>query len=124
MGWDNPCVKVRGESQEDFLLAMRLAAGESQASHYKIAGNKMIVYWSAPESTEGASSLPYPMRGKPLADFVWNWFSTEANWPPEPDHDGSNSRGWYLDTGNEWGHVGSSFYSLFSLETSWLMHGK
>lgn len=120
--FDNPCVQIRGESEDALAIAIGLAAGPVRATHYRREPSRLVLYWSPDES---ASALPFGMDAPAMFNFVNDWLrSKDAQREPHPDHDGSNSPGWYLHTGDSWGHVDGSFYSIFCVETCWLMHGK
>ncbi len=90
------------------------------------AESAMILYWHEPEKwTEwpDACSLPFPLSAEATIPFLWNYLQT-ADYPPEPDHDGDNGKGFLLTTGNGWGHVEGSHYSIFMVKPEWQMYGK
>lgn len=66
--------------------------------------------------------LPYPMQGKALTEFAWNWLATVER-GPQLDHDGDNEEGWRVYC-EAWGHVGSSSYAFVAVQPIWAMYGK
>jgi hypothetical protein len=66
--------------------------------------------------------LPYPMQGKALVEFAWNWLET-AERGEQPDHDGENEAGWRVYC-EGWGRVGDAQYSFVAIQPVWAMYGK
>lgn len=81
--------------------------------------NRLVLYWS---NNEGATPLPAPLSGEALLGFVQAWLES-VEYGSEPDHDGSNSRGWRVYN-EQWGQVAGNFYAFAAIEPVWLMHGK
>jgi hypothetical protein len=125
MKGDNFKVEVRSSGEEHFNIAFNLAmssAAGGKAVSYKVTDKSgLILYWH--ESATGSSPLPYPMEVNAARHFAWNWLS-QAEFPPEPDQDGSNERGFIVGTGDFWGHVEESFYSIVFIKPDWQMYGK
>lgn len=67
---------------------------------------------------------PFPAEiGADLAaDFAWAWL-TKQDYGVEPDHDGSNEKGFILFN-ESWGHVGGCPYSFIAIGPAWAMLGK
>lgn len=82
-------------------------------------GRRLVLYWS---TSPRATPLPAPLKGEALLGFVKSWLES-VNYDSEPDHDGSNSRGWRVYNEN-WGHIGNDPYAFAAIEPAWLMHGK
>jgi hypothetical protein len=118
---DNPCIKIHNKGQEILGVAIGLAVGaDGRATHYQMAKKSITLYW---HEEKDAKELPYKMGPAALTDFVWHWLQGVER-GPQPDHDGSNTESWMLDTGDGWGHVDGSFYSMFRVTATWAMHGK
>lgn len=84
----------------------------------------MILLWHE-ESHAGFASLPlpFPLTIDAAVPFLWNFLET-ALYPDQPDHDGSNGKGFMVTTGDFWGHVEGMTYSILSVEPDWQMYGK
>jgi len=129
---DNAVMTVINLGRKNLLLAMGLAFGSlnrPEVSHYKIdPKHGMILFW---DGQDKGIALPYKMNAYQATEFVWGWL--EAKGPDvmtilgeEPDHDGSNSRGWKLITSDGFwkGHIGEYRYVECAVAPDWLMHGK
>lgn len=66
--------------------------------------------------------LPYPMKGKAIVDFAWNWLGV-ADRGPEPGFDGTTGPGWRVYT-EKYGRVGNSHLSCVAIRPVWAMYGK
>jgi hypothetical protein len=67
-------------------------------------------------------ALPYPMDVAMLSAFVWGWLGTVER-GREPDHDGSNGKGWRVYN-EAWGHVGGNHRAIVAVQPAWAMYGK
>jgi hypothetical protein len=86
---------------------------------YSTSGNKLVLYWGdSPQATK----LPFPMTLEQAADFAVGWLA-HADYGREPDHDGSNSKGWRLHC-DTWGIVDGDHYAFAAIQPVWAMHGK
>lgn len=79
----------------------------------------LILLWSAERD---ATSLPFPLNQEQAADFIRNWLGT-LDYGTQPDHDGSNGKGWRLFT-EAWGHVAGHHYAIVGVQPAWAMYGK
>jgi hypothetical protein len=70
-----------------------------------------------------ASQLPFPMDAEAAIPFLAAYLKT-AEYGPEPDHDGSNERGFIVSTGDFWGHVEDCHYAFVGVYPNWEMYGK
>ena len=120
---DNHLVAVRGIDAYPLGAAIAMAVGSRKATHYKVIDDSRIVLYWHQEDAQQTVPLPFFMDAAAITDFLTNWL-LQAKWSSKPNFEGSSSRGWSLSTGDGWGHVDGSFYSLFQLQTDWLMHGK
>lgn len=138
---DNSQVIVSGYGgRRAFDLAMELLFADQTASHYQVKiidrsssaflDKKvtplfedqhpcMIFYWYA---DKGTTPLPYKMTFKECADLAWGWLQ-QQDYKDEPDHDGSNSRGWAVFN-ESWGHVDNSHYAVGAVSPQWIWIGK
>lgn len=66
--------------------------------------------------------LPFKMDFKAASDFAWNWLQ-QTDYGEEPDHDGSNGRGWTIFNG-DWGHVFHAWQGIIAIRPEWAMYGK
>jgi hypothetical protein len=67
--------------------------------------------------------LPFPMDCGAAINFLSAWLDT-CTYPPEPDQDGSNGKGFIATTGNFWGHCEGLRYSIVMVVPDWQMYGK
>lgn len=79
----------------------------------------LCFYWT--ECT-GALKLPFKMDAQKASEFASGWLS-DIEWGREPDHDGSNGKGWRLFN-DDWGHVGGSWQAIVAIQPAWAMYGK
>jgi len=120
-------------------VVMRVAfAGDKHATHYRVEPAtlvkkaeprqqpqierpaRLIFGWH--ESMKGGVKLPFKLDYIAAADWAERWLA-EQDYGPEPDHDGSNSKGWRVYN-EDWGHVDGCGYSFCAVQPDWAMHGK
>lgn len=70
-----------------------------------------------------AKVLPYPMSADAAINFFRDWLEV-VTYPEEPDHDGSNVKGFLVSTGNYWGHVEECSYAFLGVYPVWQEYGK
>jgi len=125
MAGDNCALLIVSEGRNMFEHAMHLAfdnAPGGKAKHYATTDEDgLILLWSEDERLK-SQPLPYPMDVAMAIPFVWNWL-LQATYPRQPDHDGSNGKGWTFHR-NGWGHVASSHYAIVGIKPTWAMYGK
>jgi len=140
---DNFKIDVVSKGKETLKLALDIALHhEVHVTHYVVIEHKidvnewdkqdkkrttLVLFWSNDESFKPKPSpLPFKMKGEALMSFVWSWledtFENDAL-GNEPDHDGSNSKGWRIFN-ETWGHVAGSHYGVVGVQPVWAMHGK
>lgn len=81
---------------------------------------KMLVLLWAKE--EGSHKLPVPLKADGAFELVSRWLE-EADYGPEPDHDGDNDKGFCLYC-DHWGHVDDLHYAVVGIIPAWAMYGK
>jgi len=120
---DNLAVNIIASGDDKLLIALALVF--RKAEYYSILNkNELILYWSKPEDSQKASKLPFKLNTiDSMFKFVSGWLEN-VEYPKEPSHDGSNYEGWHVSTGNFWGHVNESHYSICSIKPEWIMCGK
>ena len=79
----------------------------------------LIFFW---REEVGSMQLDQPLNHIQSTIHALKWLS-KANYPKEPDHDGTNKRGWRVFNGN-WGGVMRSSCSIIAIQPEWLMYGK
>jgi hypothetical protein len=145
---DNRSIDIVSEGDEDLALAVKLIwsnAPDAKATHYKVARvTQETSYHGNPTSWHdtrykedpkgvptlillrsaeaGALPLPYPLGRDEAIAFITGWLR-QAEFGPEPDHDGDNYPGWHAFT-NLWGHVAGHHYGIVGVQPTWSMHGK
>jgi hypothetical protein len=84
----------------------------------------MILLWCNPKSSIlEVKELPFPLEYKEASDFLWQYLQ-QSEYPVEPDHDGSNHRGYVVTTGNYWGHIENMYQTVLKVAPEWQMYGK
>ena len=79
----------------------------------------LILLWHA----DGPSlALPFQLKLDAAVEFVHSWLES-IDYPPEPDHDGSNHKGFRAFT-DSWGHVAGHRYGIVGIQPAWAMYGK
>lgn len=95
------------------------------ASHYStdeiVPGKPNTLILLAYEEND-ALKLPYPLNLKQTTEFGLGWLD-EVEYDDQPDHDGSNGKGWRLFT-NYWGHVANYHSAIVGIQPIWAMYGK
>lgn len=79
----------------------------------------LILLWG---EERGAVQLPFPLNLERAIEFVAGWLG-EAKYGPQPDHDGSNGKGWRLFNG-PWGHVVGHHCGIVGVQTCWMIYPK
>jgi hypothetical protein len=145
---DNGRVFVVSEGEERFRGAMELLCDDYTATHYAITKEwGLVLFWTDPKTsvpvgfTEKVCALPYPMKGEAISDFAWNFLRT-VDYGSEPDHDGSNGKGFAVCNGKpgkedyknpvkgfavyneEWGHVADMWEAFCAVAPVYMMYGK
>ena len=124
---DNFNITIRSSGKKHFDMAFEISfdnAPGGKAKYYTIhKEHGFILFWSKPEDNQNGQLLPYEMDMESAKDFVWNWLKG-AEYPETPDHDGDNSKGFLITTGDFWGHINNSFYSIVAINPYYMMHGK
>ncbi len=121
---DNFELKIVSEGKSSLEKALGIAfAKHNSATHYVITPKKICLFWMKPSDHKEAIPLPFKLHTDNVTDFVWSWLK-EADYGDEPDHDGSNGKGWLVSTDPGWGHVEGSFYGICKIEPEWAMYGK
>jgi len=120
-------VTSEGDARFDATLRLALTLAGRKVTHYATDPKRgLALFWSNPcdrPSDITAHPLPYPMDQDALVAFVVGWLRT-ADYGLQPDHDGSNGKGWTIYTDESWGHVWGSFYGVIAVKTTWAMYGK
>lgn len=83
---------------------------------------RFVLFWADDERR--MIGLPASLTAAEIFPMVEAWLEDVAIYPPEPDHDGSNEKGWevYTDT---WGHIdGIGWHAFLAIRPWWEMYGK
>lgn len=85
----------------------------------------LVLHWTKPYSSgaiEGVHEFPVDITVDLAVPLVSAWLE-QVDYPREPGHDGSNSKGWRVYN-EAWGHIGNDRSAFVAIEPAWLMHGK
>lgn len=141
---DNNRLIVVSKSREDFDLALKLAFRHAWGARgwwiYKplpvaedeynydgrigLLGEEDSGPFLVLEQYEHQSMVKFPCNidCETATEFAWKWLQ-EQEYGDEPDHDGSNSKG-FVVFNESWGHVGHSHGAICAIGPAWAMHGK
>lgn len=144
---DNFHIDILAEGEETLLEALVIAfrhnAPGGTATHWASLDTKfegvewherdkpgptrptLVFYWSDPSLKEATEILMY-VKPREAATMVIAWMDTlvkKDKFPPQPDHDGSNSRGFRVFC-EQWGHVNDNHYAIVAVQPTWAMYGK
>jgi len=95
------------------------SVGEVDYGGGKGLKRRLVLYWN---DSAQATKLPFPMTMEQAADFAAGWLE-HADYGREPNHEGSNSKGWRLYC-ESWRMVGSDWCAFAAVEPAWALHGK
>lgn len=68
------------------------------------------------------TAFPSPVAWGEARIIVRAWLD-EADFGPEPDHDGDNEKGFTVYN-EAWGHVGEHTGAICAIKPAWMMYGK
>lgn len=148
---DNFQLVLRDRSQKNLITATQIIMGvtHAKATHYAShSKNGVVLFWAKPEKDLFAvpgmdgtfqgdqtgkdpltdfrapvNKLPYPLTSDTVGTFLWG-FLEHMTYPPKPTNDGDSVKGYHLHTGNGWGMLGDSFYTILQLAPQWMLIGK
>lgn len=87
---------------------------------------RLVLWWTDSGLPADVQATLHPILGSSVdivGAMVHAWLTGEATYPPEPDHDGSNGRGWRVSNG-DWGHAVGRWQACIEVEPRWAMYGK
>lgn len=145
---DNRTIDIVSEGNKALEMALNIVWANcpgGKATHYKIVKLKEEVeYYGSPtdrhyttlkedkegEDTlillwneeKGALPLPYFLELEEAINFIKGWLK-KAEYQEQPDHDGSNGKGWRVFN-EQWGHVAGHHYAIVGIQPQWAMYGK
>jgi hypothetical protein len=126
---DNFSIDITCQGKASLALAIQIVSSFRKiAVAYRIHPEKgMILYWSKPDKGASADivALPFAHESEAITNLVWGWLNSKECTPigPEPDHDGSNGRGWHLYN-ESWGHVDNDWRAFIAVRPAWAQYGK
>lgn len=103
-------------------LAMTLKSKTKDCQWYTIDEENGIVFYARQPSNPLAVKLPFPLDAEGIADFARRWLP-HADYPREPDTDGSTSRGWEADSGMH-GCIADDYGAVILIRPWWAVYGK
>lgn len=110
--------KWRGKESFDFPCGECAGTGKAKAT----VG--IVLFWHEDSVADVKSSLlPFPLTADTAPEFLWAYLQG-AEFGNQPDHDGSNGKGYFITSGNGWGHVEGSHYAFLGVYPAWQMYGK
>ncbi len=82
---------------------------------------RLVFFWAEPNKKEGFKPLPN-VGSATAAAIATRWLDL-IDYGPEPDHEGSNGKGWRIYN-EAWGHVGHEWAAIVAVTPRWAMYGK
>lgn len=79
----------------------------------------LILCW---HEDKGTIALPFPLDEEGAEYWIQQWLKN-ADYGPEPDHDGHNKPGWRAFC-TSWGQVGDRQYAFLAIQPEWACYGK
>lgn len=136
---DNFRLDLTGESietlKEGLSIAFRHNAPGGRTTHWAEVEVKTLPEWDGASGTRKAlvllwhedtslksQAFPTRLENQKVVEIVLEWLKG-ADYGPEPDHDGSNGRGFRLFC-DHWGHVAGSHYGIIGIAPAWAQWGK
>lgn len=85
---------------------------------------RLLLFWCNPETSKvkGYNRFICKSNAAEVSPMVEKWLRG-VEYGPEPDHDGTNAKGWRVYNEN-WGHVAGMWEAFAAIEPAWLMYGK
>lgn len=108
---DNAYIHL-ASSEEDALKKI-IALANLSAKGYKLDGNMISFENYYDDRDPGVHYLPALIKGEGLAHMILAWLK-EQQYDSEPDHDGSNKKGYQL----------AANYKGFTVRPHWIRFGK
>lgn len=100
---DNWCprnIRIDGHTRDHFVAAVAMCmADHTSFDIFKISEHTIELIWYDP-SKEGFK-LPFTHNAAAVIALTWNWLLSLKGLPDQPDHDGSNSKGWRVESSYE-----------------------
>lgn len=116
---DNFRIDVTAEGDDRLRAVLALFDHDTVVGYQADGRRRLVFYWT---DSEKATALPFPMTMEQAADFAIGWLE-HADYGDEPDHDGSNGKGWRIYN-EDWGHVDGDWSAFVAIEPAWAMYGK
>lgn len=98
---------INGKSLERLIAVIALRESGYKGWSFNPNDNRIVLwkYFDTKEKAAGVNAFLTEMEPVAVAHQVWSWLQSEAvKWPEEPDHDGSNSKGWRAYVDDIFGH--------------------
>jgi hypothetical protein len=124
---DNRTFDITAEGQATLEQALKIGFGEHRtAAGWRVdthEGTTRLVLSAHETASDGWAPFLTPIDAARAVSLVTDWLA-DTEYGEEPDHDGSNGRGWRVYCG-DWGHVEPYHHRAFvAIEPCWAMYGK
>lgn len=111
-------VHVVAQTKTEFSIALAMALGATDVTHYYAVPDRLIFYWHADSS---AVPFPFKMSRDLCINFAWEWLS-HCKYGNEPDTDGSAVVGFEIETAIP--ETSGGHYGICSIKPEWIVYGK
>lgn len=125
--YDNQHIDISGEGVESLSAALRIFLPSNTGTNL-IEGFAvdpefgLILFWTAPHGCPEFTKFPSPLTADDLSRIVMAWLES-ADYGAEPDHDGSNEKGWRVYN-DGWAQVAQRWEAKLAVQPKWMMAGK
>jgi hypothetical protein len=136
MNMDNRVLKINGRGTEGLLKAVELAflqEGAKTCNGFFVDKNKGLVLVNYGDASGRSINFPVPLEPILCLPMIEKWllsdeadsieYSDQEGWLKDNDHDGHNTRGWYVYC-EDWGHVDGEWGTICAIKPAYCWHGK
>tara|TARA_Y100001973_G_scaffold99594_1_gene159059 strand:+ start:371 stop:748 length:378 start_codon:yes stop_codon:yes gene_type:complete len=115
-------VRVNGFSRDRLAYALELFHG-FPAHGYRVDEKLGAIVLMQYANNKDMIPFMTPLSASACADMIFEWVKNQP-YPKEPDHDGSNKKGWivWVDKFNR--IDGQDYHAFVAIKPEWIMYGK
>lgn len=119
---DSTWFDMRATMLEPALQIAFNTSPSRKAWGYKSTPERLTFAW---HESAGEGFVPFvtPIDYQAAVEIVKNWCKEVAQYGPQPDHDGDNSKSWRIFC-EAWGFIDHNHYTFAAVEPYWAEYGK
>ncbi len=119
---DNFKFDMISKGSADFKTALKLFNYKTVVGYRVHEEKGLMLYHAKVDASKDMILLPYEMTIEQASDFAYGWV-VNMKIEDEPDHDGSNGKGWRVYN-ESWGKVNGEWQCFVAIQAVWAMYGK